>query len=133
MKRRAAEQSPEPGALAKFWQNLREAVSDDARTERLAEEARRRAEIDARDEAALRIIAAGLHDQHRREFDDLVTRQGGEIADLGAEQSVERARRIADEERARQLEREYAERQREAQERAQDMARDGPERDDRAR
>jgi hypothetical protein len=131
--RRAAEQPPEPGALALFWQNLREAVSDDARTARLAEEARRRAEIDTRDEAALRIIAAGLHDQHRREFDDLVTRQGGELADLRAEQAKDRARRIADEERARQLEREYAERQREARERAQDMARDGPERDDRAR
>jgi hypothetical protein len=129
--RRAAE--PEPGALAKFWQHLREAVSDAARTERLAEEARHRAEIDARDEAALRIIAAGLHDQHRREFDDLVTRQGSEIADLKAEQAKDRARRIADEERARQLEREYTERQREAQERTQDMARDGPERDDRAR
>lgn len=133
IKRRAAEQPPEPGALAKFWQNLREAVSDDARTERLAEEARHRAEIDARDEAALRIIAAGLHDQHRREFDDLVMRQGGEIADLKAEQAKDRARRIADEERARQLEREYAERQREAQERAQGMARDGPEQDNRAR
>jgi hypothetical protein len=133
MKRRQTEQPPEPGALAKFWQHLREAVSDDARTERLAEEARHRAEIDARDEAALRIIAAGLHDQHRREFDDLVTRQGSEIADLKAEQAKDRASRIADEERARQLEREYAERQREAQERTQDMARDGPERDDRVR
>lgn len=108
---------------------IRETISDEARVQRLADEARRAAEADERRNDEVRIMVAGVEASQRAELDRLVERQGRERADLLQEQERDMARRIADDERARALAREYEQRRQEALSRD----REGPERDPRAR
>jgi len=74
-------------------------------------------------------MVSGLDAAQRQEIENLVTRQGRERADLLDEHAKDMTRRIADDERAIALEREYERRRIEALARE----RDGPERDGRAR
>lgn len=127
--RAMADRPPEPGAFERLWQSLREAVSEDARLAREARESDRIGEADAAREDAARLLVSGLEAQHRTEINDLVERQGQERADLLRTQADDKARRLADDERARQIAREYEARRQDALTRS----REGPERDDRAR
>lgn len=128
-RRALADRPPEPGAFERLWQSLREAVSEDARLKREARENDRIADADADREDAARLLVSGLEAQHRGELNDLVERQGQERADLLHTQADDKARRLADDERARQIAREYEARRLDALTRS----REGPERDDRAR
>jgi hypothetical protein len=128
-RRTVAERPQAPGGFDRLWRSIREAVNDEARTQRLADEARQARDAEDRRSDEIRIMVSGLDAAQRKEIDDLVKRQGQERADLLAEQDKDLARRIADDERAIALEREYERRRIEAQTRQ----RDGPERDDRAR
>jgi hypothetical protein len=128
-RRAMADRPAEPGAFERLWQSIRETISDEARLQREAAEVRRAAEADKHREQAARILVSGLESQHRAELDALVARQGQERADLIREQADDKARRLADDERARQIEREYEQRRQDALSRN----REGPERDDRAR
>lgn len=128
-RREMAERAPEPGAFERLWQSIRETLSTEARIKREADESRRASEADDRREQAARTLVAGLNAQHRSEMDTLVKQQGQEVADLRRDQADDKARRLADDERAREIEREYERRRLEAL--ARD--RDGPERDGRAR
>lgn len=128
-RRTIAERPQEPGGFDRLWRTIREAVNDEARAQRLADEARQARDAEDRRSDEIRIMVSGLDAAQRKEIDDLVKRQGQERADLLAEQDKDLARRIADDERAIALEREHERRRMEAQARQ----RDGPERDDRAR
>lgn len=121
-RRLQAERPPEPGAFQRFWQTVREAISDEVRGQRLLDEARRAEAIDARREQEIRIMVSGLEFKHRSELERLYERQAHERADLLREQDKDTARRIRDDERARALEREYEKREAEARDR------EGPER-----
>ena len=124
-----ADRLPEPGGFERIWRNIREAVDEEARQQRLADEARRAADLEDRRNDEIRIMVSGLDAAQRAEINTLVDRQGKERADLLHEQARDLKRTIEDDERARQLAREYEERQREALARE----REGPERDPRAR
>lgn len=128
-RRTIAERPQEPGGFDRLWRSIREAVNDEARTQRLADEARQARDAEDRRSDEIRILVSGLDAAQRKEIDDLIARQGQERADLLDEQDKDLARRIADDERAIALEREYERRRMEAQARE----REGPERDDRAR
>ena len=128
-RRTIAERLPEPGGFDRLWRSIREAVNDEARTQRHADEARQARDAEDRRTDEIRIMVSGLDAAQRKEIDDLIARQGQERADLLDEQDKDLARRIADDERAIALEREYERRRMEAQARE----REGPERDDRAR
>lgn len=128
-RRTIAERPQEPGGFDRLWRSIREAVNDEARTQRLANEARQARDADDRRSDEIRIMVSGLDAAQRKEIDDLIARQGQERADLLDEQDKDLARRIADDERAISLEREYERRRMEAQARE----REGPGRDDRAR
>ena len=128
-RRTMAERPQEPGGFDRLWRSIREAVNDEARTQRLADEARQARDAEDRRSDEIRIMVSGLDAAQRKEIDDLIARQGQERADLLDEQDKDLARRIADDERAIALEREYERRRMEAQARE----REGPERDDRAR
>ncbi|SNS32226.1 Relaxase/Mobilisation nuclease domain-containing protein [Sphingomonas laterariae] len=127
--RAVAERPQEPGGFERMWRNIREAVDEEARRQRLADEARRAADLEDRRNDEIRIMVSGLNAAQRQEIDTLVDRQGKERADLLREQASDLKRRIEDDERARQLAREYEKRQQEALARE----REGPERDPRAR
>jgi hypothetical protein len=116
-RRLQAERPPEPGAFQRFWQTVREAISDEARGQRLLDEARRAEAIDERREQEIRIMVSGLEYKHRAELERLYERQAHERAELLREQDKDTARRIKDDERARALEREYEKRDREARDR----------------
>jgi hypothetical protein len=124
-----ADRLPEPGGFERIWRNIREAVDEEARQQRLADEARRAADLEDRRNDEIRIMVSGLDAAQRAEINALVDRQGKERADLLKEQANDLKRRIEDDERARQIAREYEERQRAALARE----REGPERDPRAR
>lgn len=128
-RRTIAERPQEPVGFDRLWRSIREAVSDEARTQRLAEEARQAIDAEDRRSDEIRIMVGGMQAAQRQEIDDLINRQGQERADLLDEHGKDLDRRIADEQRAIALEREYERRRIEAQTRQ----RDGPERDDRAR
>lgn len=128
-RRALADRPPEPGAFERLWQSIREAVSDEARLQREAAEIRREAEADSQRAQDIQLLVSGLEAYHRTEVDALVARQGQERAYLLRDQAADKARRLADDERARQIEREYEQRRLEALSRS----REGPERDDRAR
>lgn len=128
-RRTIAERPQEPGGFDRLWRSIREAVNDEARRQRLTDEARQARDAEDRRSDEIRIMVSGLDAAQRREIDDLIARQGLERADLLDEQDKDLARRIADDERAIALEREYERRRMEAQTRE----REGPERDDRAR
>lgn len=128
-RRTIAERPQEPGGFDRVWRSIREAVNDEARRQRLADEARQARDAENRRSDEIRIMVSGLDAAQRKEIDALIARQGQERADLLDEQDKDLARRIADDERAIALEREYERRRLEAQARA----REGPERDDRAR
>lgn len=128
-RRTIAERPQEPGGFNRLWRSIREAVNDEARTQRLADEARQARDAEDRRSDEIRIMVSGLDAAQRKDIDDLIARQGRERADLLDEQSKDLARRIADDERAISLEREYERRRMEAKARQ----REGPERDDRAR
>ena len=104
-------------------------MNEEARQQRLADEARRAAALEDRRNDEIRIMVSGLDAAQRAEINALVDRQGKERADLLRDQANDLKRRIEDDERARQIAREYEERQREALARE----REGPERDPRAR
>ena len=127
--RQMQERPPEPGAVERLWRTVREAVSEEARAERLAEERRRSVEFDDRVNDDIRAQAAGLRFKQKSDWERLDERQAQERADLEAAQAQDRARRIADEQRAIALEREYEQRRKDAFARE----RDGPERDSRTR
>ena len=128
-RRVVAERPQEPGGFELMWRNIREAVNEEARRQRLADEARLAADREDRRNDEIRIMVSGLDAAQRAEINTLVDRQGKERADLLHEQARDLKRTIEDDERARQLAREYEERQREALARE----REGPERDPRAR
>jgi hypothetical protein len=128
-RRTIAERPQEPVGFDRLWRSIREAVSDEARTQRLADEARHAIEAEDRRSDEIRIMVGGMQAAQRQEIDDLIKRQGKERADLLDEHDKDLDRRVADEQRAIALEREYERRRIEAQTRQ----RDGPERDDRAR
>lgn len=128
-RRMVAERPQEPGGFERMWRNVREAVDEEARRQRLADESRRAADLEDRRNDEIRIMVSGLDAAQRAEINTLVDRQGKERADLLNEQSRDLKRRIEDDERARQLAREYEQRRREALARE----REGPERDPRAR
>jgi hypothetical protein len=128
-RRTIAERAQEPGGFDRLWRSIREAVNEEARTQRLADEARQARDAQDRRSDEIRIMVGGMQAAQRQEIDDLIKRQGQERADLLDEHGKDLDRRIADEQRAIALEREYERRRIEAQTRQ----RDGPERDDRAR
>lgn len=128
-RRTIAERPQEPGGFDRVWRSIREAVNDEARRQRLADEARQARDAEDRRSDEIRIMVSGLDAAQRKEIDALIARQGQERADLLDEQDKDLARRVADDKRAIALEREYERRRLEAQARA----REGPERDDRAR
>lgn len=128
-RRTLSERPEEAGTFERLWRAIRETISEEARVQRLTEEARRAGEAEERRNDEVRIMVAGVEASHRAELDRLVERQGRERAELLAEQERDLARRIADDERARALAREYEQRRQEALSRD----REGPERDPRAR
>lgn len=128
-RRTIAEQPQEPDGFDRLWRNIREAVNDEARAQRLAIEAQQARDAEDRRSDEIRIMVSGLDAAQRQETETLVNRQGQERADLLDEQSKDLTRRIADDERAIALEREYERRRLEALARE----REGPERDGRAR
>lgn len=127
--RAVAERPQEPGGFEKLWRSIREAVDEEARAQRLADEARQARDAEDRRNDEIRIMVSGLNAADRAEIDALVDRQAHERADLLDDQARDMKRRIEDDERARQLAREYEERRRDALTRE----REGPERDPRAR
>ncbi len=128
-RRTIAERPQEPGGFDRLWRNIREAVNDEARAQRLAIEAQHARDAEDRRSDEIRIMVSGLDATQRQEIENLVKRQGQERADLLDEHAKDLTRRIADDERAIALEREYERRRIEALARE----RDGPERDGRAR
>lgn len=122
-RRLTEDKPPEPGAMERLWRTVREAISEEARAQRQAEEVQRRVSIDAHSQQQIRNMVAGLGFKQRVETERLEDRQAKEKTELYSSQASERDRRIADEERARTLTREYVQRERDAQ----DRARDGPE------
>ena len=128
-RRAVAERPQEPGGFERMWRSIREAVSEEARAQRLAEEAQRAVDLEDRRNEEIRFMVSGLNFAQRAEIDALVDRQAHERADLLDEHASDMKRRIEDDERARQLAREYEERRREELARE----REGPERDPRAR
>lgn len=113
---------PEPGTIERLVRNVREAVSEDARQQRLDAETRRAKEVDDQFKQATHALAADLRGKHSHEMTALAERQARERAELPQTQATERERRIADALRAQELQRQLEERQREAQTRE----RDGP-------
>lgn len=128
-RRTIAERPQEPGGFDRLWRSIREAVNEEARTQRLADEARQARDAEDRRSDEIRIMVGGMQAAQRQEIENLVKRQGQERADLLDEHAKDLTRRIADDERAIALEREYERRRIEALARE----RDGPERDGRAR
>lgn len=128
-RRTIAERPQEPGGFDRLWRSIREAVNEEARTQRLAIEAQQARDAEDRRSDEIRIMVSGLDAAQRQEIENLVKRQGQERADLLDEHAKDLTRRIADDERAIALEREYERRRIEALTRE----RDGPERDGRAR
>lgn len=51
---------PEPGGFERIWRNIREAVDEEARQQRLADEARRVADLEDRRNDEIRIMVSGL-------------------------------------------------------------------------
>ena len=125
--RAVKERPPEPGGIERLFRSIREALSEEARVQRLAAEAQREADARDRREDEARIFVSGIMAGHRQEMDQLVSRQARERANLLREQRDDAKRRVRDEERAIALQREYERRDRAARDR------EGPERDDRAR
>ena len=104
-------------------------MDEEARSQRLADEAERARDAEDRRNDEVRIMVSGLNAAQRAEIETLVDRQGRERADLLDEQSRDLKRRVEDEQRAIALEREYEQRRRDAL----PKDREGPERDPRAR
>lgn len=109
-RRVSAEKSEEPGAFKRLWQSVREAISDEVRAQRQAEEIKRAESIDERRQDEIRILVSGLEFKHRSELENLYERQAKERAELLRDQEKDTARRIRDDERAKALEREYEQR-----------------------
>lgn len=128
-RRTVAERPQEPGGFEKLWRTIRETVDEEARTQRLVDEARQARDAEDCRSDEIRIMVSGLNAAERQEIDALVDRQAKERADLLTEQERDLARRVEDEQRAIALEREYEQRRLDALSRA----REGPERDPRAR
>lgn len=128
--RRAMHDRPtEPEGMERFWRTVRETINDDAKAERFAAEERAADDAAARREIAVNDMADRLHADHKSELGTLMRDQTRALADLIAQQQQELERRLAEEARQIAMEREYERRQLEAEARA----RDGPERDSRAR
>nr|WP_255696827.1 relaxase/mobilization nuclease domain-containing protein [Sandaracinobacteroides sayramensis] len=123
------ERPQEPDGLRRMWRTIREAMDEKVRAHRLATEANAARDAEDRRNGEIRILVSGLNAADRAEIDALVDRQAHERADLLNDQARDLKRRIEDDERARQLAREYEERRRDALTRE----REGPERDPRAR
>lgn len=127
--RMARERPEEPGRFERLWRDIRETLDEGARRQRIADEANAEQGIEKHRDDQIRIMIAGLDYTQRAEIDELVDRQARERTDLFAEQARDLKRRLADEERAIALEREYEQRRQEALSRE----RDGPGYDPRAR
>lgn len=125
----ARERPEEPGRFERLWRDIRETLDEGARRQRIADEANAEQDIEKQRDDQIRIMIAGLDYTQRAEIDELVGRQARERTDLFAEQDRDLKRRLADEERAIALEREYEQRRQEALSRE----RDGPGYDPRAR
>jgi hypothetical protein len=128
-RRTIAERPQEPGGFEKLWRSIRETVDEEARRQRLADEAERARDAEDRRSDEVRIMVSGLNAAQRQEIDALVDRQAKERADLLDGHARDLKRRTEDEQRAIALEREYEQRRRDALSRE----REGPERDPRAR
>lgn len=128
-RRTLAERPEQPGGFEKLWRTIRETVDEEARRQRLADEAERARDAEDRRNDEVRIMVSGLNAAQRAEIDTLVDRQGRERADLLDQQTRDLKRRVEDEQRAIALEREYEQRRKDALSRE----REGPERDPRAR
>lgn len=128
--RRATHERPvEPEGMERLWRTVRETLNDEAKAERFAAEERAADVAAARREIAVNEMADRLHADQKGEMDKLARDQSRALADLIAQQSLELERRLAEEARRIEMEREYERRRLEAEARA----REGPERDSRAR
>lgn len=128
--RRAVRERPqEPEGMARLQRRVKEALSETAKTERLAEEARLAKAAEAQRAEEARAFGESLNANRQSEMAALVQSQAEERAELLADQHREMERRLEEERRRIAMEREYERRRLEAEARAQE----GPERDPRAR
>lgn len=128
--RRAVRDRPqEPDGMAGLLRKAKEALSETAKAERLAEEARGHAEAAAQREREAQAFGLALSAEQKARVDELVERQTAERAALLAAQQEEIERRLEEERRRIAAALEYERRRLEAEMRA----REGPERDGRAR
>lgn len=114
----------EPG----FWQSLREGLSPALREARLAAEAERARTLELSQETEMRVMLAGMESQHRADMSDLIGDQVKERDELTTTQKSDLSRRLADDDRAQALAREYEVRALEALERDIGQDREGPDR-----
>jgi hypothetical protein len=122
VQRMTRERPDEPGRFERLWRDIRETLDEGARRQRLADEKNAAQDMENRRDDQIRIVISGLDYTQRAEIDELVDRQARERTDLFAEQARDLKRRLADQERAIALEREYEQRRQEALSRE----RDGP-------
>jgi hypothetical protein len=128
--RRAVRERPqEPEGMARLQRRVKEALSETAKNERLAEEARVAKAAEAQRAEDARAFGESLAANRQSEMAALIQSQAEERAELLADQHREIERRLEEEQRRLALEREYERRRLEAEARA----REGPERDSRAR
>ena len=128
--RRAVRDRPkEPDGMAGLLRRAKEALSETAKTDRLAEVARALAEAAAKREREAQAFGLALSAEQKARLDELVERQTAERAALLAAQQEEIERRLEEERRRIAAETEYERRRQEAEEKS----REGPERDTRAR
>lgn len=128
--RRAIRERPqEPEGMARLQQRVKEALSETAKNERLAEEARLAKAAEAQRAEEARAFGESLNANRQSEMAALIQSQAEERAELLADQHREMERRLEEEQRRIAMEREYERRRLEAEARA----REGPERDPRAR
>lgn len=128
-RRTVAERPQKPSGITRIVRTIREAVDDEARRLRLADEARAARDAENRRTDEIRTMVSSLNAAQRQAIDALVDRQGRERAALLDEQTRDLKRRVKDDQQAIALEREYERRRQEAEARQ----REGPERDPRAR
>lgn len=128
-RRAVRERTQEPEGMARLQRRVKEALSETAKTERLAEEARLAKAAEAQRAEDARAFGESLNANRQSEMAALIQSQAEERAELLADQHREIERRLEEEQRRLALEREYERRRLEAEARA----REGPERDSRAR
>lgn len=110
-----------------YLQNLKEALSPEARAARLEPEAAKVRELEQAQKIQMDAMHSAMQAAHKGELRDLTMQQAAERDGLMTAHEQELARRLEDDTRAMALERELQRRQHEARDR------EGPERDGRAR